>query len=237
MTGVNEEHVINEIPAYELGILETQEAALVVKHLESCTSCYIEWQAYRRLTASLASLIPPVDPPRHVKAQLISRTVHKAVRQTFLQTLQRLIFSPGSAVRIAVVIFILTLFFSNILLWNRVNTLSHLQASGFSSLALSGTPANPHAEGMIVYTAGGEYGLLVVNQLKELPPDFQYQLWLIRDGIRTSGGVFSVGKDGYAVLRIESPDLLTHYEGFGVTIEPAGGSVGPTGERVLAGQF
>lgn len=237
MIGVNEGHVINEIPAYELGVLEAQEAALVVKHLESCASCYIEWQAYRHLTASLATLVPPIAPPRHVKAQLISRITPKAVHYSFLHTLQSLLYSPGVVARIAAVVLILTLIFSNVLLWNRVNTLSYRQASGFSSLALSGTPANPNAKGMIVYTAGGEYGLLVVNELKELTPDFQYQLWLIRDGIRTSGGVFSVGKDGYAVLKIESSDLLTHYEGFGVTIEPAGGSAGPTGERVLAGQF
>lgn len=234
---VNEEHVINDLPAYELGLLETQEAALVVKHLESCTSCYGEWQVYRRLTASLATLIPSVDPPQHLKARLISRITPKTPRHVILQTIQSLRFSPGAAARIATVVLILALIFSNLLLWNRVNSLSHLQVSGFASVALSGTSVNPNAEGMIVYTTGGEYGLLVVNQLKELTPDLQYQLWLIRDGIRTSGGVFSVGKDGYAVLRIESPDLLTHYDGFGVTIEPAGGSTGPTGERVLAGQF
>lgn len=237
MIGVNEEHVINEIPAYELGILEPQEAALVVKHLESCRSCFTEWQAYRHLTASLATLIPPADPPRHVKVQLISHITPKTPRRALLQTLRSLFFTPGATARIAAVVLVLGLIFSNLLLWNRVNTLSHLQTSGFSSLALSGTPANPNAKGMIVYTTGGEYGLLVVNRLEELPPDLQYQLWLIRDGIRTSGGVFSVGEDGYAVLRIESPDLLTHYDGFGVTIEPAGGSAGPTGERVLAGQF
>ena len=90
---------------------------------------------------------------------------------------------------------------------------------------------------MVVYTNDGRYGLLVVNKLTTLPDSQQYQLWLVKDGLRTDGGVFSVGKHGYFVMEIDSPERLTDYDSFGITIEPAGGSPGPTGERVLDGSF
>jgi anti-sigma-K factor RskA len=71
-----------------------------------------------------------------------------------------------------------------------------------------------------------------VDHLEPLGPDQQYQLWLIKDG-RISGGVFDVGDDGYGSLTVRAPDPLDSYT-FGVTVEPAGGSPGPTGPRVLA---
>jgi anti-sigma-K factor RskA len=58
-------------------------------------------------------------------------------------------------------------------------------------------------------------------------------LWLIQDGQRTSGGVFSVSDEGYGSLWISSPEPLATYSAFGITIEPAGGSPGPTGDKVL----
>ena len=90
---------------------------------------------------------------------------------------------------------------------------------------------------MIVMSLDGEYGTLVVDHLPNLEAERQYQLWLVRDGIRTSGGIFSVSEEGYASLIVSSPDPLDSYQAFGITIEPSGGSPGPTGERVLAGQL
>jgi hypothetical protein len=48
-----------------------------------------------------------------------------------------------------------------------------------------------------------------------------------------SGAVFSVDEDGYRGLEIESDEPLQDFESFGITVEPAGGSPGPTGDRVL----
>ena len=58
---------------------------------------------------------------------------------------------------------------------------------------------------------------------------------IIRDGQRASGGVFAVNDEGYGVLEVSSPDPLASYSAFGVTIEPEGGSPGPTGDKVLDG--
>jgi hypothetical protein len=62
-----------------------------------------------------------------------------------------------------------------------------------------------------------------------------FGLALNSDGLRTSGGVFAVNPEGYGALWISSPEPLSSYPAFGITIEPVGGSPGPTGEKVLGG--
>jgi anti-sigma-K factor RskA len=97
------------------------------------------------------------------------------------------------------------------------------------------TDAAPDATGLIALSKDGEYGTLMVDHLPPLGKDQQYQLWLIKDGKRTSGGVFSVNWDGYGSLWVNSPERLADYTAFGITVEPTGGSPGPTGAKVLGG--
>jgi anti-sigma-K factor RskA len=133
---------------------------------------------------------------------------------------------------------ILALAVSNVLLWRQVNRpgiASNAQA--MRSLALAGTASAPTAGGIVVISMDGEYGTLVVDNLPTLDKTQQYQLWLTQDGTRTSGAVFSVGRDGYISVPILAPEPLTHYSSFGVTVEPSGGSPHPTGAKVLGGTF
>jgi len=57
------------------------------------------------------------------------------------------------------------------------------------------------------------------------------------DSRRTSGGVYSVNDEGYGSLWVESNQPLFIHPAFGVTVEPAGGSSGATGIKVLGGEF
>lgn len=102
------------------------------------------------------------------------------------------------------------------------------------TLAPSPSAAKPaESTGLIIISNDGEYGTLIVQNLPHLPEAEAYQLWLIKDGQRTSGGLFNVSEDGYLAKIIYSPEPLAHYQTFGITIEPATGSPGPTGEKVL----
>ena len=82
----------------------------------------------------------------------------------------------------------------------------------------------------------GDHGTLVVDGLPVLTEAEQYQLWLIRDGERTDGGVFSVDRRGYGSMWVHADEPLDSFDSFGVTLEPAGGSPGPTGPRMLGGE-
>jgi hypothetical protein len=59
-----------------------------------------------------------------------------------------------------------------------------------------------------------------------------YQAWLNHDGERTSVGIFRPSTTT-AILVGPLAQPLTYYQSLGVTIEPAGGSLHPTGPNVL----
>ena len=159
------------------------------------------------------------------------------------QTLMRLIAhsqedAPGELYdRYHRLVLILVLGASNLFLWGRLSGLEKTGQAGLITIHLQGTEAATSATGMLVISQDGEYGTLVVDGLPLLDESQQYQLWLIQDGQRTSGGVFSVSEEGYGTLMIASPEPLISYSQFGITIESSGGSLGPTGDKVLGGQF
>jgi anti-sigma-K factor RskA len=64
-----------------------------------------------------------------------------------------------------------------------------------------------------------------------------YQLWLIRNGERTSGGTFVVDEQGTGTFVFTPPESLDNFEGMGITPEPAGGSPGPTAPPVVRAQL
>jgi anti-sigma-K factor RskA len=124
----------------------------------------------------------------------------------------------------------------NLALWRRVNRLEAAALPGQYAV-LAPTEAAAGARGLLLFAAAENEATLVVEDLPILASDRQYQLWLIRDGQRTSGGVFSVSRRGYGCLLILAPLPLDSYQALGITVEPAGGSPGPTGQRVLAGSL
>jgi anti-sigma-K factor RskA len=139
---------------------------------------------------------------------------------------------------IAALALVLILAFSNLLLWQQLNRLqSRLPTNKLTLVTLLGTDAAPEASGLRIISADGRNGTLIVDRLAALDDAHQYQLWLIRDGKRTNGGVFSVSQTGFGTMKITAPDSLANYPAFGITIEPYGGSPGPTGEKVLGGEF
>jgi anti-sigma-K factor RskA len=125
---------------------------------------------------------------------------------------------------------------SNLLLWQRLTQLEVITRSGgMRAIPLTSTGFVPGAAGFVIIGADGQNGAFVVDALPTLEPDYQYQLWLLQNEQRTSGAVFSVDENGYGGGRIRAPKNLFEYSGCDVSVEPAGGSSQPTGEKVLAG--
>jgi anti-sigma-K factor RskA len=80
--------------------------------------------------------------------------------------------------------------------------------------------------------------MVVTYNLPALPSGKTYQLWLIDpNGNRTSGGTFTVDSAGSGWLMGRSPVPLNQYKAVGVTVEPWGGSPGPTGAKMLGGNL
>lgn len=246
-----DEHVSDTLPAYALGILEAEEATAIAAHLARCPVCQEELAGFQQTTADLTAAVRQVAPPDHLKTKLQralaadtaegaaaqppiaaapktaapKTAARKAKRGSWLDNVRAWLSGPAwRPLALALLAMIaLTLLISP----------REAGAPGVDAITLVGTEAAPDAYAVVVL--GSHYdrtiGTLIVDHLEPLGAGRQYQLWLL-NGERISGGVFDVGEDGYGSMTIRAPEDLDTYR-FGVTIEPAGGSPGPRGEKVL----
>lgn len=234
------EHVLEQIPAYALGALDAEDVLQIRAHIERCAACRAELLAYQNAASMLALAAPQQEPPAGLKQQIMKKAAlspRKPAAGSFTvwRSLADRLYRLAPAWGLASLALVFLLVISNIWLWQRVVNLE--SKSKFQVVALAGTEVNPQASGVLVIGSDGMEGTLVVEHLPSLDAARQYQLWLIQDGKRTSGGVFSVDEGGYATLQIDSPASLLSFDAFGVTIEPYGGSSGPTGDKVLGGEL
>ena len=168
----------------------------------------------------------PSSPPSGVPRQ---RGLLDALRDLFGRP-------AGFALGALALLLILFMGVSNLALWREVNSLrARVPEDNVHIVQLQGEPNAPEAHGYLMVFKEENYGTLVVEDAPALEPGKQYQLWLIQDGKRTSGGVFSVGEEGYGVLEVSSSQPLDSFSSFGITVEPEGGSPGPTGKKILGG--
>lgn len=241
---VQNQHIVDLIPEYVLDLLDPEDYQRVTEHLHKCVDCRNELAAYRIVIDHLALAAPEKEPPMSLKSKVLAGVNPVAKKDIPTQPSWRTklagIFSgsvPAWGIISLVLIMILGL--ANVYLWGQVNNLKSdsVVDSPMQVVAMAGTNAAPEATAVLIISSDGEYGTLVVDMLPALDKKYTYQLWLIRDGTRTSGGIFSVSDEGYGVIEIESALPLDQYPAFGVTIEPAGGSPGPTGEKVLGGEL
>ncbi len=110
-------------------------------------------------------------------------------------------------------------------------------AAGASMNMLWGTIWEANARGMLMVSRSGSRALLLALDLQPLPSDKVYQVWLVKDGRRYNGGYFTVDSSGYGQTLIFPYPSIAEFDAIGITIEPVGGSSGPTGTRVLRGDL
>lgn len=246
---LSHEQIVDLIPAYALDALDEQEASTVKEHLEACPSCRTELRAYQVIASSMPLAVPQYQPPARVKTALMERVAAsqsesqpQAAPQpapqaapSWLERFNAFLRGGFGPLRLAGLAAILVLLASNLLLWRQVADLRAAQPEMLGVINLTPAGNDPYATGVIIVSADRSHGTLVVDNLRLLPEDQQYQLWLVKDSYRVSGGVFSVDDEGYGALWVHSDEPLGNFTSFGITIEPHGGSEYPTGERVLMG--
>ena len=238
-----QEHYLDLLPAFALGSLDEEEQLQVSEHLAVCSICRAELQDFEQVVDELSLAIVQSEPASEVKDKIMAyarkdkESAEESTEQTWWARLTQTMRISAPVWGIAGLFLILALGLSNLFLWGRLNEIERVSQSVLLSIPLQGTEDTPQAVGMLVVSRDGEHGTLVVDGLPTLDELSQYQLWLIRDGQRTSGGIFSVDEEGYGNLWVSSPEPLLSYSDFGITVEPAGGSAGPTGMKVLGGEL
>jgi len=249
-----EEHVFDLLPGFALESLDEEDLLKVARHLPHCAACIRDLESYTAARDQLAQMTPVKTPAENLKSRVLYKVAVESQRVRMVEGAPassaqaagqvswfdrlRLLFGrqTGLAFAVLAVFIILLLGINNFMLQQRVNDLqARFPADQVLIARLDGTAYAPNASGYVIVYRNNSYGSLTVENAPVLGEDQQYQIWLIRNGERTSGGVFSVNAMGYGVLQVYSREPLDVYDSFGITIEPAGGSPAPTGEKVLGG--
>jgi len=237
---MSDPHPVRDLlPAFSLGILDEEETREVKEHLAGCADCRAEAASFHEVTARLASSAPARDLPAGLEARILRAVGARASADLFpVSAVARQRRSPWPALTgIAAAVAVL-LGAGNLLQWSgALGPGARGESPRLDTAVLAGTAAAPDAYGTVVLDPRDNKGVLAATGLPALPRDRQYQLWLIRDGERRSGGVFSPDAEGYGSLLLTVPADFRDFRSFGVSVEPRGGSPAPSGPRVLAGKL
>lgn len=104
-------------------------------------------------------------------------------------------------------------------------------------MTLQSTEEAPRARGMLITSQDRTWGVLYSLGLEPQQDEMAYQVWFITDGLRLSGGVFSVDDTGYGEIYLRFPAELDEITGIGVTEEPMEGSLSPSSAPILTAQL
>ena len=235
-----ENHVSELLPDYVLDVLTDEETNRVVEHLAVCRACQDEYHGLQLAADELPLALAQTAPPPALKARLMgaihtrNTKVAGASQPSIWRQLGAFLRKSAPAWSLAI---IAVLAFGNWISWSRLNQSNSQSNNPMLVFALASTNDSPQAMGTLIMDQNGYYGTLVVDKLTQLDSAYQYQVWLNQNGERTSAGLFTVHDDGYASLELHAPLPLIQYDTIGITVEPAGGSPGPTGAKILVGDI
>lgn len=230
------------IPSQSVGALGPEETAQLEQHLASCPDCRQVQAEYRQVGEALLHASPRAQPPAHLRAQVMRAL---PARQTGADESR----SARRTWPLAAAVAALVLLLVNVVLLAELANLRRVQSDLQSqvdrnqmALAVQSYPNSRVVEvegqdvfGAFAYDPGRTASVLYAWGLPELAAGKAYQAWFVDSaGDRASGGLFaSQDQDGFSIVLLWSPEPLENYLRLGVTVEPAGGSPGPTGPSVL----
>ncbi len=241
----NTDPFIGDIPAYAIGALDSGEIAALESHLLTCEVCQTELSSYALLSERLLLAVPSQQPStmlrRNLQAHLPS--AHKTSRLKFSWSFTQV--SIGFAMIVLLALSIFSIFQTQKLVQQQSKLAQQAETSQIALAAMSypetiAIPINAdNLSGTLLLAKEQNVAVIITWNLPVLKSDQTYQIWLIDpQGKRTSGGIFNAEPGlPYASATVTSPGSLVNYNGIGVTIEPAGGSPQPTGQRIFKVDF
>jgi len=240
------------LAAYALGTLDAEEISALESHLKTCQDCQAELADYQAVTTGLLESVPPQAPPPGLRNKLAAQLPSQRTRTP---SLFANLFARFSLGQIAITVVVVLLLGLNVYSSFQIRDLQRQQAAlterlsnDQTALAMLAYPStqslavNPDVKnlaGSMLVDREKRIAVLVLWNLPSLEAGQTYQAWLIdAEGNRVSGGLFApIDGNRYTTITIRAPVPFGEFEGFGVTVEPSGGSEGPTGPRVLAVDF
>jgi anti-sigma-K factor RskA len=230
---MNREDAQNLIPLYVLDMLDSDEQAALERVLASDSELQSELEQYRTVFDDLPLMVE-ARPAPDLRANLETRLDQSQRRIVWLRR------AYWGAFAAAIILFVVT----SIYLLTAVDDTDEteptpdlvqdvLQDPDARAFDVNATDETASFIGRLTVDSQTEHAVLWIDGLEALEEQ-QYQLWLVKDGSeRFDAGVFNVGADNVVTHLIDLPVDFESYQVAGVTIEPEGGSEGPTSDPIL----
>lgn len=216
--------------AYALDALDPDERRRYEAHYPDCELCVEEVTGFRATAAVLAGAAaeaPPPDLRARVMAE-IARTRQVPPVVVPLVRRGRTLLAVAASV-VAVVVVVGAVLFGLDADGERddaVELASVLAAPDAITTVLDSGPGDGIVR--VVWSPERDAAVVVGAGLVAPGPDRTYELWSLRDDEARPAGLFVPDEDGSVTTLLEV--AFDDSEAWGVTIEPSGGSPGPTGE-------
>jgi anti-sigma-K factor RskA len=260
---MNDTDAFDLIPAYALGALTDAERARVEALLATSAEARVELRAYQETMAGIAALTPLREAPAHltdsfrqrlaasaafnaaetmaVKRGLPPESPLQPIPATPTRSAGRLRLTPIRA--LIAVAAVIALVVGAVIGYRVVQDIARqqyinaiLSRQDAQWLTLEAQPAATGGNVQLV-SVPGEADAVLVAQLPSLPQDRQYQLWMRVEETSFSLAVFNTGQPQETLL-IEVPEPgRTKDFAVGITVEPHGGSPGPTTPAIFRAQY
>jgi anti-sigma-K factor RskA len=240
---VNEDRIIELLPAYALGALDAAEVEQVESHLPLCAACRAELREIEAVTNDLPLALVEVNPPASIRQKLMARIEDAAHNEAAAQppsAWQQIaaVFQQNRAIafsQLALLALALILLASTLILRSQLGSRDSGPEPGrLQAIQLQSTGVIPNADGYVTVSHDGLSGAVILDQLPQLGEDQRYQLWLVNEaGERTSAALLSVDELGYGGGRLDAPQSLFSFAAAEITIETAEGSPQPTTDVIL----
>ncbi len=217
----------------------------VVAHIDLCPNCRERYESLTQVVLNLATAVPQHAPPPQLKQALMEQVAAAAQTEpevyaapSWRHMLRSVFAHPALTLSAVLAVAALA---GYAYLASRpapvapaIDSIDRLVVQSTEAIKLNGTQQAPDAWADLRFQPDDREAALVVGDLPALDSDKTYQLWLVDStGKRDTGALFNCSNKGSAKVLVSAPRRMREYVRFGVTIEPVGGSPGPTGPGVL----
>ncbi len=222
------EEIKSLVAAHVLGSVPPEERPYVRAHILACDECLAEADKYAEVASRLALSVEEVPLPAGFADRVVAAAgIESAPARQPVEAKRGWSLFPKLAMATAAVV-MAVFSFSYAELKLDLERQEQALASILSNDGGIDLKGPGGAAATVVPTETGS--AFIAYGLADAPSDKTYQLWLMKGEVPVSAGTFDVD-EGLAYF--ETSTNLDQYDGAAVTVEPAGGSLGPTGTEVV----
>ncbi len=238
------------IPLLALGGLGADEKTQLEQHLDVCPACRALASDYQFVADELNAQVPLQMPPPELETKLLRRLPERVANDAGGTRATRSFLRGRQAFHPSRFAFVLALLVALVLAGttaafalDRQNSLAAARKTGTQAYTLDNLKLVPLTgsingpDGYMYVAPNNQTALLWLTNMSTLDNDHMYQIWMVKDGKRTSGGMFRPGHDGRAIVFVDASEPWGSYQEIGITVEPETGSPGPTTPRIVGGKI